>query len=681
MDSSSAEGVRQKTGAKLMMKSIPKLLFLLMALTMTQLSCVAAPEDDTSANQPQDPGADQDDGSNGGMGGEEGNEGDDESPNGDEDSNEDNAVAVVEGSFRIHADDLTTPAGTNILGISSNFAWPKALEMYGEAGGRGGLYRKFINMFAEGHNLGRDILAAKEAGMRSMITIHGTPYDLATNFEGEELAPHFPIYARSMPSDLNEYSNRVVDRIRLMELNYGVIPDYLEVWGEPDIQHYWSGTLEDYLELYEALSTKVRQNYPSIKIGGMGVATWRSKMGGDQPALLSLAERAKERGLPLAFISWHNYTTSSELLRSKWCETARAKLDELEFNQTELMMTEWNLHDATQGATVRHDRSNSAASFAGFMTTAIQTGIDNAVFFKLQDDPSDDFTGGSVGAITHRGVKKPAFRVMEEFIPMMQESRARTERYEDEYSLQVLSTRSGNRLRIVLSNAVQDVEWSFASACRDKGYLAGVLWKMYKTAVEEEGHEAPGQASLMAAGMTEEEATFTQDLQAHLRQVADWNKSSRPVEIEINASGNVQVSRVVRFDSEHNSPADHLDALRPHLEDAERLARSIAHIKTVEEINLMGYSVTVEELDSYEGSLEALSNRVGMTHEEKRHISRYQNEATFEARLESETLLNSLPETALHIESASEAGVSLSGNRLLLDIEPQAVTVIDIQLN
>ncbi|MBT3339772.1 MAG: hypothetical protein HOM34_01675 [Planctomycetes bacterium] len=655
-----------------MMKSLLKTFLLLTAFALTQISCVPAPEDDDGGNQNQPIAGNGDTGTSGGMGDDDQEQGDDESG--------DNAVAIAEGSFRIYADDLLPAVGSGILGISSNFAWPKALEMYGQAGGRGGLFRLFVNMFSDNDIEGRSLRDARDSGLLTMITVTGTPFELATAFEGEELGPFFPVYARSMPSDLDAYCDLIIARIERLDEDYGIIPDYVEIWDEPDIPHYWSSSLENFLLLYKAVSLRIRQEFPSIKIGGMGAANWRSKMGGDQPALITIAEQAAAENLPLDFISWHNYAPTSELVRSKWCDTARGLLANLGFPEAELMMTEWNLHSAVQGPTIQHDRSNSAASFAGFMTTAIESGIDNAVFFKLLDDPVEDLVGEGVGSISHHGIKKPAFRLMEEFMPMMQEVRARTERYESEYSLQLFSSRSGNRLRMVLSNSVEDAEWAYASACRENGYSASTMWMLYKLAVSESSTLYPSEMNLMSAGMTAEEASFSFALESELRTIKSWKSNNREVELNLNTNSDFQIARVVRFDSSHNAPTQYVDALQDRIAHSEKVARQLAREATVKELNDMGYPVTLDQVTQYEGNLAAMGTKMGMSHQELNYISRFQGRATFEYRLESEAMLNSLPETALQIESAEQAAVTLEGNIIRLEIEPEAVTVIDIQL-
>ena len=114
--------------------------------------------------------------------------------------------------------------------------------------------------------------------------------------------------------------------------------EYWEIWNEPDL-HWntgiqsptWSGTREEYFELYHITATHLKSCFPHLKIGG--------------PALAYDLEWAEaflaQLKAPLDFFSWHTYKSKVEPML-KISSSIRALLDKYGFTKAESILDEWN---------------------------------------------------------------------------------------------------------------------------------------------------------------------------------------------------------------------------------------------------------------------------------------------------------------------------------------------------
>ncbi|RLF04204.1 MAG: hypothetical protein DRK00_07230 [Thermoprotei archaeon] len=47
---------------------------------------------------------------------------------------------------------------------------------------------------------------------------------------------------------------------------------YWEVWNEPDMDRFWSGSPEEYFNLYEAVARALKEAAPEHLVGGPAIA-------------------------------------------------------------------------------------------------------------------------------------------------------------------------------------------------------------------------------------------------------------------------------------------------------------------------------------------------------------------------------------------------------------------------
>jgi len=81
---------------------------------------------------------------------------------------------------------------------------------------------------------------------------------------------------------------------------------YFEVWNEPNLDGFWSGTQQQYFDLYAASARASKSVSPEYKVGGPGTAGC-----GWVPEMIRFCQT---NGAPIDFISTHTYGVESGFL-------------------------------------------------------------------------------------------------------------------------------------------------------------------------------------------------------------------------------------------------------------------------------------------------------------------------------------------------------------------------------
>lgn len=84
---------------------------------------------------------------------------------------------------------------------------------------------------------------------------------------------------------------------------------YFEIWNEPNLDgenglaggRFWSGTMQDYYELYRITVTAIKEIDPCLRVGGPATS--------NNAHIPDMIEFCNKNGLPLDFISTHHYPT------------------------------------------------------------------------------------------------------------------------------------------------------------------------------------------------------------------------------------------------------------------------------------------------------------------------------------------------------------------------------------
>jgi hypothetical protein len=563
---------------------------------------------------------------------------------------------------------------------------PRLARISASAVSPGSLYRRpwFVSEPQSGIYIGEDFAMAKEEGMKPWLHCVGTPIWLSPHPEltENEFDTGLPGYARYMPTDPLAWADLVLDFINNMQTEHGLVPSYIELWNEVERPEWYSGTLAEFLNFYTTVSRRIHSVRPGIKIGGPGLAGYSSAMGGTESVLLALIRHADQTSAPLDFVSWHHYAPGNEILFSDMPDVARDLAASLGMTDLKAIISEWNIYPSAQGMVgPEFDGSHCAANLAGFLTTALASRLDANLFFMDVDEDNDpgitDLAGVSLGAMTLRGIKKPVFRVLDVIHQMFQEEILPIYRpVEDEFNLQVLAARNGEQTRIIVSNDVVTPLWVFANRSRQFGMDPAWLYALWIAA----GGSQADLQDLLDAGLTLQQAT---DLLSFLPEVyAALHRTENPRDAVVTILGekDFSVTRVIRFDSVNNAPANHLAGLMPELLQVEDNATWEAAVAVSDYLETWGYYYTAAELAEIPQSMfldwaagEGIAYGVAVT------ALKLTRDTLRDERLASASFLNSQPETEIQVQSAAAAGITVDGRKLRFQLDPDALVVIVIQ--
>ena len=551
-----------------------------------------------------------------------------------------------------------------------------------DAGTAGGLLRYDMRVNSPRENLPPSIFEGERIGLKTWLTAMGTPLEQSPSTEGEEYTSGIAPYARWTPMSADIWADTVITMLEGYESRNGFVPSFVEIWNEPDRREFYNGDIADYLEIYTAASQKIKFRWPDIKVGGMGLAGSRSKMGGTQSAILELIDHAAANNLPLDFVSWHHYTIANGLRYSEFIKDVRQRLDSYNMSDVKLIVSEWNIYVAPNS---EFDRGHSAANYAGFQTAARELGLDGNIMFMLQDSTKGDasirdFTGQGMGAITEHGIKKPVFHVIETIQAMSSEPMLTTIRPDNELSVNVYATKMGNRIRYVVSNDSIPAEWVWSNRLRDAGLAPGYLWPLYSGAAKNNGPaHKPNHAELLAEGMTEFEIATVRELEDELNMSWSFSENDRPVKIVFGGGQVPNISNVRRFDSAHNNFADRVGEIMPYLVQAEGNAKWYALNETANYFGSYGIDVSAEDIALYDDMHQwAIENNV--PRDIASEAAAVHRKAHAEGRLLDVDLLNSLPQMSVNSMTAEDAQLTTTTGSVSFSMEPDSVVIFDIYL-
>jgi len=195
---------------------------------------------------------------------------------------------------------------------------------------------------------------------------------------------------------------------------------YYEVWNEPDLKIFFTGSLEDYLHLYRATATTIKSVCPACRVGGPASA--------DSPYEKKFIEYVAANHIPADFISTHIYAikhgfvdsvtgvvstvfdTSPDTIVGRM-RSSRENIEQSALPHLELHYTEWGssytstdyLHDQYHQASFILDKLRKASPYVTSMSYWTFTDI-----FEERGPRFTPFYGG-FGLMNYESIRKPSF--------------------------------------------------------------------------------------------------------------------------------------------------------------------------------------------------------------------------------------------------------------------------------
>lgn len=603
------------------------------------------------------------------------------------------ALALQAGPPPTHHDGFSVqpdgaaglPAGNRLAGFVGSRNSPRLAQALADAGASGGIYRRscFLSDLAAASAIDEDFGHARRMGNRLWLGVVGTPRSLSPHPDrtGSTYGTGLPEYARFPPTDPLAWADEVLDFIEELELSSGTVPDYLEIWNEPDRPEWFTGTAQEFLRFYAAAVPRIKAIRPGLHVGGPGLAGVRSTMSLSRGFLEVMLQYADTVGAPLDFLSWHHYAPATELHATGTIAHLKDLAAAAGMGALPCFVSEWNIVSTADGGYGElFDRAPAAANFAGFLTSAYELGLDGNLYFMDIDEADvggiTDLQGLGIGALTHHGVKKPVFRAAEFMFGMAGEELLPVTPPEREESLRVLVSRSGNRVRIAASNDAIEANWVFVQRAAENGMTAGWLYPRWLAA----GGNQASMSTLRREGLSPRQAISVMRFMPEVFAAERYETESRTLKLTLTGHAPFTLGDAWRFDSAHHSPADALETLQPAIDSVAKAALRSSYEACALYLTSAGYPYTWREIKDINGDFLAWAAQEGIPHGIAVAALKVMRDTLRDERLAKITEINALPETALSPESAAVAGIKERHRTITLQLEPNSMIIFDITL-
>ena len=278
------------------------------------------------------------------------------------------------------------------------------------------------------------------------------------------------------PKDMKKWAN--VCKHIVMHYNAGWANGFYyniknwEVWNEPENDHpdgdnqMWTGTMEQYFELYKETSIALKTAFPDILVGGYGscglYGLEPEKYEGDElrrqiyrlDFFHKFIEFVAENKLPLDFFAWHTYESVS--VSVMFAEYIRNYLDKYGLKDTKSYLLEWNSNSPwnTDYDLVDRHSPKAAADAAAMIIAMHDAGVDIATFYQA-----------SIGITIFNGILHPytrrPFKIYYVFKAFNELYKLKTEvvcSAGDNNKLYALAAKDGNICKMLITNPTNKTE-------------------------------------------------------------------------------------------------------------------------------------------------------------------------------------------------------------------------------
>ncbi|MDY4213855.1 MAG: hypothetical protein SOX82_09280 [Eubacteriales bacterium] len=174
--------------------------------------------------------------------------------------------------------------------------------------------------------------------------------------------------------------------------NYNI--KYWEIWNEPENpgnmngKCMWTGTEEEFFDLYRISSRYLKEKFPNIKIGGYGSCGFYAVTRENIPDthkgfvtfFIDFLKMAKRTESPLDFFSWHIYSADVNEVVAH-AKFVRETLDKYGFEYTEVHLNEWNF--GAEGKSFESKHTCEGMSFNSAVLCALSNTdyVDAAMYY------------------------------------------------------------------------------------------------------------------------------------------------------------------------------------------------------------------------------------------------------------------------------------------------------------
>lgn len=340
-------------------------------------------------------------------------------------------IAVLEFNLDVNSPTIALPKifkpciDLSGRGSYKDITWPQslaaknALDSWKKDIGLSGLFRLQYNLWEINQlakskddqgkildNYDSVIKDISDSGGTVILDLFGTPAGLGKVLD-----------KKSPPWDLRAFKALVKNIMR----NYSCDKKYnvwYEVWNAPDMDDFFLGRKQDYLNLYRAVAESAREleneTKVHIPVGGPSVSWWLQSLEGNTVAsperslVYELIKFCYSRHLPIDFISWHSYSTDPTVENESTIYKRKSEINLIKdwlgyfgfYRDTPLVVDEWNYDRDSNMAVERGERGFIGASYIpARIKNMYEAKINYQIYFCLED-----FLGNKEGVSRNVGL-------------------------------------------------------------------------------------------------------------------------------------------------------------------------------------------------------------------------------------------------------------------------------------
>ncbi len=399
-------------------------------------------------------------------------------------------------------------------------------------------------------------------GGKVLVQISKVPRWLSSDPSDRELCNGWKVYQAAPPRDPAAYGELVRRTVEYFngELGYDL---YYESWAEPDLEiggRYcnWSGSQAQMVQLLREIALGARRGDPKARLVLPATGAWwsavRSPLSGEAlredfgRSLIAevLGEFARTRGpdgTPLRpdFVSFHSFGPRRNLF-AQGVRKVRARLDELGFDRTGLIISEWNAY--------LDKPLLNMAFYPGMLKYFLELGVDYATFASLQDFRPLKIGARDYGMLTRTyTIRKPVFHVLE--LQARMDGQWLEVRREAEV-VDAVASRDGERLYLLVWNYVDPL-----AQVQDFFIERGLARSLKEKGIDRRRLQAwiTGRGSLPAARLSAGERSQLEEARALFNRLRSLSRTPREVAVELTGTDLESMSwRRWTVDARTNNP-------------------------------------------------------------------------------------------------------------------------------
>ncbi|MCF6184217.1 MAG: T9SS type A sorting domain-containing protein [Bacteroidales bacterium] len=178
-----------------------------------------------------------------------------------------------------------------------------------------------------------------------------------------------------------------------------------EIWNEPDLYSYWTGTSQQFYNLYKKTALKIKNFDQHLKIGAAGFSSINNTR-----FLDSFLDSISSDTVPIDFISYHFYNFANPYYYSVQQQDLQTLLSKYGLSNIETDLTEWNSYEYNAETTLteygRDDALSAALTASGLyylqnstLTDAYRYRTDEYFFGLFRNNGSYSYSGLAFNAV------------------------------------------------------------------------------------------------------------------------------------------------------------------------------------------------------------------------------------------------------------------------------------------